>query len=239
MPGVIPYKNNEQLSSDNDLIHVIPCLRVDGPLDFNRADRIGSVNALNNLGLLIDQNIPGLLLDFSISHKNQHNRVRAQSPKVTDSSKESRRKRGDENELRTADDTKILQVIEAYCASSWTHPSYRTSNVNRKISTKKRKFRSPKDLIPLLVSNNEYSVQYPSVRGRINTTNFPCSYKHLILTAIDQSLIGICTSCADCLDIAWSHKLYKQRSIVANSEIEEAPFVVFGTRQLDVPASQS
>ncbi|CAH8605284.1 unnamed protein product [Schistosoma curassoni] len=145
LPGIIPYKNNEQLSSDNDLIHAIHCLRVDGPLDFNRDDRIGSVNALNNLGLLIDQNIPGLLLDFSISHKNQHNRVRAQSPKVTDSSKESRRKRGDrqksaitaedvlrstgkihENELRTADDTKILQVIEAYCASSWTHPSYRT-----------------------------------------------------------------------------------------------------------------
>ncbi|CAH8588548.1 unnamed protein product [Schistosoma intercalatum] len=145
LPGIIPYKNNEQLSSDNDLIHAIHCLRVDGPLDFNKDDRIGSVNALNNLGLLIDQNIPGLLLDFSISHKNQHNRVRAQSPKVTDSSKESRRKRGDrqksaitvedvlrstgkihENELRTADDTKILQVIEAYCASSWTHPSYRT-----------------------------------------------------------------------------------------------------------------
>lgn len=94
LPGIIPYKNNEQLSSDNDLIHAIHCLRVDGPLDFNRDDRIGSVNALNNLGLLIDQNIPGLLLDFSISHKNQHNRVRAQSPKVTDSSKESRRKRG-------------------------------------------------------------------------------------------------------------------------------------------------
>ncbi|CAH8588581.1 unnamed protein product [Schistosoma intercalatum] len=153
LPGIIPYKNNEQLSSDNDLIHAIHCLRVDGPLDFNKDDRIGSVNALNNLGLLIDQNIPGLLLDFSISHKNQHNRVRAQSPKVTDSSKESRRKRGGtvqflcnnrqksaitvedvlrstgkihENELRTADDTKILQVIEAYCASSWTHPSYRT-----------------------------------------------------------------------------------------------------------------
>ncbi|CAH8588488.1 unnamed protein product [Schistosoma intercalatum] len=117
LPGIIPYKNNEQLSSDNDLIHAIHCLRVDGPLDFNKDDRIGSVNALNNLGLLIDQNIPGLLLDFSISHKNQHNRVRAQSPKVTDSN---------ENELRTADDTKILQVIEAYCASSWTHPSYRT-----------------------------------------------------------------------------------------------------------------
>ncbi|CAH8609275.1 unnamed protein product [Schistosoma bovis] len=94
LPGIIPYKNNEQLSSDNDLIHAIHCLRVDGPLDFNRDDRIGSVNALNNLGLLIDQNIPGLLLDFSIPHKNQHNRVRAQSPKVTDSSKESRRKRG-------------------------------------------------------------------------------------------------------------------------------------------------
>ncbi|CAH8606769.1 unnamed protein product [Schistosoma margrebowiei] len=145
LPSIIPYKNNEQLSSDNDLIHAIHCLRVDGPLDFNRDDRIGSVNALNNLGLLIDQNIPGLLVDFSISHKNQHNHVRAQSPKVTVSSKESRRKRGDrqksaitaedvlrsagkihENELRTADDTKILQVIEAYCASSWTHPSYRT-----------------------------------------------------------------------------------------------------------------
>uniref|UniRef100_A0A094ZVG3 Rho guanine nucleotide exchange factor 7 n=1 Tax=Schistosoma haematobium TaxID=6185 RepID=A0A094ZVG3_SCHHA len=136
LPGIIPYKNNEQLSSDNDLIHAIHCLRVDGPLDFNRDDRIGSVNALNNLGLLIDQNIPGLLLDFSISHKNQHNRVRAQSPKVTDSNRQKSaitaedvlRSTGKihENELRTADDTKILQVIEAYCASSWTHPSYRT-----------------------------------------------------------------------------------------------------------------
>ncbi|CAI2732079.1 unnamed protein product [Schistosoma spindalis] len=94
LPGIIPYKNNEQLSSDNDLVHAIHCLRVDGPLDFNRDDGIGSVNALNNLGLLIDQNIPGLLVDFSILHKNQYNRVRAQSPKVTDSSKESRRKRG-------------------------------------------------------------------------------------------------------------------------------------------------
>ncbi|CAH8588598.1 unnamed protein product [Schistosoma intercalatum] len=136
LPGIIPYKNNEQLSSDNDLIHAIHCLRVDGPLDFNKDDRIGSVNALNNLGLLIDQNIPGLLLDFSISHKNQHNRVRAQSPKVTDSNRQKSaitvedvlRSTGKihENELRTADDTKILQVIEAYCASSWTHPSYRT-----------------------------------------------------------------------------------------------------------------
>ncbi|XP_018646572.1 pak-interacting exchange factor, beta-pix/cool-1, putative [Schistosoma mansoni] len=145
LPGIITYKNNEQLSSDDDVIHAIHCLRVDGPLDFSRDDRIGSVNVLNNLGLLIDQNIPGLLVDFSILHKNQHNRVRAQSPKVTDSSKELRRKRGDrqksaitaedvlrsagkihENELRTVDDTKILQVIEAYCASSWAHPSYRT-----------------------------------------------------------------------------------------------------------------
>ncbi|CAH8621650.1 unnamed protein product [Schistosoma rodhaini] len=126
LPGIITYKNNEQLSSDDDVIHAIHCLRVDGPLDFSRDDRVGSVNVLNNLGLLIDQNIPGLLVDFSILHKNQHNRVRAQSPKVTDSSKELRRKRGDENELRTVDDTKILQVIEAYCASSWAHPSYRT-----------------------------------------------------------------------------------------------------------------
>ncbi|CAI2732078.1 unnamed protein product [Schistosoma spindalis] len=136
LPGIIPYKNNEQLSSDNDLVHAIHCLRVDGPLDFNRDDGIGSVNALNNLGLLIDQNIPGLLVDFSILHKNQYNRVRAQSPKVTDSNRQKSaitaedvlRSAGKihENELRTVDDTKILKVIEAYCASSWTHPSYRT-----------------------------------------------------------------------------------------------------------------
>ncbi|VDP65696.1 unnamed protein product [Schistosoma mattheei] len=57
-------------------------------------------------------------------------------------------------------------------------------------------------------------------------------------TAIDQSVIGICVSCAYCLDIALIHKHYKQRWIVASSGIQDARFVLVGTRQLDVPASQ-
>ncbi|VDP45567.1 unnamed protein product [Schistosoma margrebowiei] len=54
------------------------------------------------------------------------------------------------------------------------------------------------------------------------------------MTTIGQSHVGICTSCADCLDIALSHKLFKQRWIVANIGIQDLRFVLFGTRQLDV-----
>ncbi|VDP27089.1 unnamed protein product [Schistosoma margrebowiei] len=38
-------------------------------------------------------------------------------------------------------------------------------------------------------------------------------------TAIDQSLVDICASCTDCLDIALSHKLYKQKWMVASDGI--------------------
>ncbi|VDP28661.1 unnamed protein product [Schistosoma curassoni] len=58
-------------------------------------------------------------------------------------------------------------------------------------------------------------------------------------TAIDQSRVGICASFADCPDITLSYKLFKQEWIVASSGIQEARFILFGTRQLDVPASQS
>ncbi|VDO66214.1 unnamed protein product [Schistosoma margrebowiei] len=34
-----------------------------------------------------------------------------------------------------------------------------------------------------------------------------------------QLIIGMCASCADCLDIASSHKFFKKRWIVANSGI--------------------
>uniref|UniRef100_A0A094ZRS2 Neuropilin and tolloid-like protein 2 n=1 Tax=Schistosoma haematobium TaxID=6185 RepID=A0A094ZRS2_SCHHA len=54
--------------------------------------------------------------------------------------------------------------------------------------------------------------------------------------AIDQSLIGICASYADCFNIALCHQYYKQRWIVGNSGMR---FVLFGTRQLDAHASYS
>ncbi|CAH8540148.1 unnamed protein product [Schistosoma turkestanicum] len=131
--------SNEQLSCIDHLIHPINCLRIDGPMNFAKDNHatIGSVNTLNKLGLFIDQPAPGLLMDSSIVQSNQN-------IKLFESNKESRRKRGDrqksaitaedvlrstgkihENELRTADDTTILQVIEAYCASSWMHYNYR------------------------------------------------------------------------------------------------------------------
>ncbi|VDP57570.1 unnamed protein product, partial [Schistosoma margrebowiei] len=50
------------------------------------------------------------------------------------------------------------------------------------------------------------------------------------MTAIGQSLVGICASCADCFDEALSQKLFKQRWIVANSEIRfDTRFVLFET----------
>ncbi|VDP65542.1 unnamed protein product, partial [Schistosoma mattheei] len=58
-------------------------------------------------------------------------------------------------------------------------------------------------------------------------------------TAIDQSFIGMSACCVYCLDIALNHKHYKQRRLVASSGTQDARFVLFGTRQLDVPASQS
>ncbi|TNN10845.1 Rho guanine nucleotide exchange factor 7 isoform 3 [Schistosoma japonicum] len=144
LSSIICNKNNEHLSSSDDLVHAIRYLRVDGPTDFTRNYRICSVSALNNFGLVGDHNTSGVSIDSSVSYMNQYNRVRPQSPKIADSSKESRRKRGNrqkssitaedvlrsvgkirENELRTADDARILQVIEAYCASSWTHHGYR------------------------------------------------------------------------------------------------------------------
>ncbi|VDP70479.1 unnamed protein product [Schistosoma mattheei] len=45
------------------------------------------------------------------------------------------------------------------------------------------------------------------------------------VTAIDQPLIDICTSCADWLDNALSHKNYKKRWIMANSGNQDACFV--------------
>ncbi|VDP56783.1 unnamed protein product [Schistosoma mattheei] len=58
-------------------------------------------------------------------------------------------------------------------------------------------------------------------------------------TAIDQSLVGTCALYADCLDIALGHKLSKQRWIVPIIGIQYTCCVPFGTRQLDVPESQS
>ncbi|VDP48449.1 unnamed protein product [Schistosoma curassoni] len=49
----------------------------------------------------------------------------------------------------------------------------------------------------------------------LNRTKFKFTW-----TAIDQSHVGICASCADCLDIALRHKLFKQRWIVASSGIQ-------------------
>ncbi|VDP26745.1 unnamed protein product [Schistosoma curassoni] len=54
-----------------------------------------------------------------------------------------------------------------------------------------------------------------------------------------MSLIGICEYCMYCLDITLIHEHSKQRWIVASSGIQDARFVLFGTRQLDVSASQS
>ncbi|CAH8584648.1 unnamed protein product [Schistosoma guineensis] len=59
-------------------------------------------------------------------------------------------------------------------------------------------------------------------------------------TAIDQCLIAICASCAYYLDITFSHKHSKQKWIVVSDGIQfDARFVLFGTCQLDAPASQS
>ncbi|VDP38653.1 unnamed protein product [Schistosoma margrebowiei] len=52
-------------------------------------------------------------------------------------------------------------------------------------------------------------------------------------TAIDQSHVGICASCVDCLDIDLSHKHFKQRWIVASSGTQRARFVLFRTRHPD------
>uniref|UniRef100_A0A094ZVQ1 Uncharacterized protein n=1 Tax=Schistosoma haematobium TaxID=6185 RepID=A0A094ZVQ1_SCHHA len=59
-------------------------------------------------------------------------------------------------------------------------------------------------------------------------------------SAIDQSLIDIYAYCAYYFDIALIHKYYKKRWIVANSGIQfDVRFVLFETRHLDVPISQS
>ncbi|CAH8583469.1 unnamed protein product [Heterobilharzia americana] len=149
----VPNRNKEETtvssSSNSALTHAIRYLRIDGPLDFfHPSDRTGSVNGLNSIGLSSAANC-----DNTTSGASVDNRVRPQSPKMVESAKESRRKRGGtlqllcnhrqksaitvedvlrsvgkihENELRAADDAKILQVIEAYCASSWTQHSCRT-----------------------------------------------------------------------------------------------------------------
>ncbi|VDO70462.1 unnamed protein product [Schistosoma margrebowiei] len=56
-------------------------------------------------------------------------------------------------------------------------------------------------------------------------------------TAINQSLVGICASCADCFKIAFSYKHYEQRWMVVSNEIKDAHFALFKTRQSDVLAS--
>ncbi|VDP45496.1 unnamed protein product [Schistosoma curassoni] len=48
----------------------------------------------------------------------------------------------------------------------------------------------------------------------------------------------MCILCV-CLDIVLIYKHYKQRWIVASSGTQDACFVLSGTRQMDVPASQS
>ncbi|VDO64010.1 unnamed protein product [Schistosoma margrebowiei] len=58
-------------------------------------------------------------------------------------------------------------------------------------------------------------------------------------TVVDQSSVGICACCTDCLDIALNHKLFKQIWIVASIGIQDVCFVLFGTRQLDVPLPQT
>nr|CAH8863128.1 unnamed protein product [Trichobilharzia regenti] len=187
-------KNNEEslsisipLSSDGAVIHAIRCLRIDGPLDiFNPTDRTGSVNGLNNLGVSSNSsngtvgNITNLNTTSGTDQTMPGGGVRPQSPKMIESGKESRRKRGGtcqllcnhENELRTADDTKILQVIEAYCASSWTQHSCRTldpsktdTRVNQSIlspvetKTLLQHFRHPKKSSTSLSSSVHYSKQ--------------------------------------------------------------------------------
>ncbi|VDP59782.1 unnamed protein product, partial [Schistosoma mattheei] len=59
------------------------------------------------------------------------------------------------------------------------------------------------------------------------------------ITEIDQSLVGICASCVDYLNIALSYELFIQRWIGINSGIQNERFVLRGTLQMDMPASQS
>ena len=58
-------------------------------------------------------------------------------------------------------------------------------------------------------------------------------------TAIDQCVIGICAYCANCLDIASIDKHCKQRCVLASSGMQDTCFDVFGTGELDVPASRN
>ncbi|VDO92857.1 unnamed protein product [Schistosoma curassoni] len=83
--------------------------------------------------------------------------------------------------------------------------------------------------------------QIPNDTDMLRTVNTPESLRACyVRTAIDHSLIDICASCVHCLDIALINSLYKQRWIVASSGIQfDVHFVLFGTRQLYVPASQN
>ncbi|VDP27127.1 unnamed protein product [Schistosoma curassoni] len=65
----------------------------------------------------------------------------------------------------------------------------------------------------------------------------PCPSMMLPRTVIDQSHVGICASCADCLNLTLSYKLVKRRWIVASSGMEDARFTLGEARQLDVPVS--
>ncbi|CAH8863301.1 unnamed protein product [Trichobilharzia szidati] len=227
-PYTAHNKNNEESISvsiplsDGTVIHAIRCLRIDGPLDiFNPTDRTGSVNGLNNLGVPSNSSTGTGGFSGNITNLNTTSGtdqtvsagVRPQSPKMIESGKESRRKRGGtcqllcnhrqksaitvedvlrsvgkihENELRTADDTKILQVIEAYCASSWTQHSCRTldpsrtdTRVNQSIlspvetKTLLQHFRHPKKSSASLSSSVHYSKHelIPGGGGTHNNNN--------------------------------------------------------------------
>ncbi|VDP16663.1 unnamed protein product [Schistosoma margrebowiei] len=92
--------------------------------------------------------------------------------------------------------------------------------------------------------NDEYknlgSSYFTTNKVKYSESTLLCLMQRLgIQTAIDHSLIGISAFSLDCLDIVLSHKIFKQIWIVDSSGIQNICFVLFGTCQLDVPASQS